>query len=421
MESTAQPTGSIWQNGVFRKMFAAYTMATFGDWLDMLAIMVLIGYVWQAEPVVIALVPVMYALPGVLLGSFAGVIADRWKKVNLMMIADVVAAVLTVGLLFAPSVFWALLLVLLRAFCGVFKIPAHQALTRQVVREDQILQATSMNGIVSQVTKVVGPLLGASLLAVFTPQICISINAVMLFISALILFTMRSNSVNQVSVQEHVAQGSFREDWKVGLLIIVKSRVLFSSLLFTFIGMLVMVLVDSQFLVIMRQYDPENSSLLGWVLSAAGAGAVTSIMLISRAKDIKYGWTLGGGYLLIGCGMGSLGFLEPGMTILLPIAGAFLGGFGFGMSMVAGNFILQKETPADAVGRVFGVQNSITNVTVIVGPPLGGWLVQLMGANTTFLAVSSVSVIVGLIGVLGQKMIWPSQPNYQTGQENVSM
>ncbi|WMT40152.1 MFS transporter [Paenibacillus sp. D2_2] len=155
-----RPQISVWRNRIFTKMYMAYAISSFGDWFDAFAIEILVAFRWRADPMMIALIPVMIALPGILFGSFAGVIADRWKKVKLMMLADLAETLLTISLLFAPGMYWLLPLLALRATMGVFRVPAHQALTHQVVREDQLLKATSYNGLVNQFSKIVGPLLG---------------------------------------------------------------------------------------------------------------------------------------------------------------------------------------------------------------------------------------------------------------------
>ncbi|WP_196765488.1 MFS transporter, partial [Paenibacillus polymyxa] len=92
-----QSTPSIWRNGRFRRMFAAHTAASFGDWFDAIAIQVLVAYRWEADPMMIALIPVVMALPGLLLGSIAGTLADRVHKARLMIVCDAAIALLTLA------------------------------------------------------------------------------------------------------------------------------------------------------------------------------------------------------------------------------------------------------------------------------------------------------------------------------------
>ena len=105
VSTSTGPQTSVWRNRIFTKMYSAYAISSFGDWFDAFAIEILVAFRWRADPLMIALIPVMIALPGILFGSFAGVIADRWKKVNLMMLADAAETLLTIALLFAPGMY----------------------------------------------------------------------------------------------------------------------------------------------------------------------------------------------------------------------------------------------------------------------------------------------------------------------------
>lgn len=121
--SSAESSKSLWTNLQFVRMFIAYSLATFGDWFDALAIQVMVSYRWGADPLIIALIPVCMAVPGILLGSFAGALADRLHKVKIMILCDVITVGLTVAILFAPSPAWLLPLLALRAMMGVFHVP----------------------------------------------------------------------------------------------------------------------------------------------------------------------------------------------------------------------------------------------------------------------------------------------------------
>lgn len=67
-------------NRVYLQVFSAYSLLMLGVFIDMLAIMTIVGFEWEVDPTMIGLIPVAYALPGIIFGSWAGVIADRFRK-----------------------------------------------------------------------------------------------------------------------------------------------------------------------------------------------------------------------------------------------------------------------------------------------------------------------------------------------------
>ncbi|WP_342427429.1 MFS transporter [Paenibacillus sp. FSL L8-0158] len=428
-----QSTPSIWHNGRFRRMFAAHTAASFGDWFDAIAIQVLVAYRWEADPMLIALIPVVMALPGLLLGSIAGTLADRVHKARLMIVCDAAIALLTLAILAVPGPVWLLPLLGLRAAAGVFQMPSQQGLTRTVVASDDLFRATSLNGLVNQASKVAGPLLGAMTLTVLSPQACIILNALLRLCSGLLLWPLRGIgpalvSPDQQAVvaeqqgklathtapeadevkmrEEHVRASRFFNQWREGWAFLWHSRMLLHTLIFGLFGLIAILMIDYQFPTLLRVLAPGNESLLGWLVSAIGAGAVGCMLVLNRLNRISAGWGLGGGYVLVGGAIAALGWAQPGTgwPVLLMI-GAVLG-VGNGLYIITQNYILQAKTPADMVGRVFGIQSTVIGAIMVVSPLAGGVLIRLAGAGTAFVWIGMTVGILGLAGLLLQSVIW---------------
>ncbi|MEK3949881.1 MFS transporter [Paenibacillus sp. FSL H7-0703] len=428
-----QSTPSIWRNGRFRRMFAAHTAASFGDWFDAIAIQVLVAYRWEADPMMIALIPVVMALPGLLLGSIAGTLADRVHKARLMIVCDAAIALLTLAILAVPGPAWLLPLLGLRAAAGVFQMPSQQGLTRAVVASDDLFRATSLNGLVNQASKVAGPLLGAMTLTVLSPQACIILNALLRLCSGLLLWPLRGIGPTLVSTdqqavaagqqgksaahtapeadedkmqEEHVRASRFFNQWREGWAFLWRSRMLLHTLIFGLFGLIAILMIDYQFPTLLRVLAPGNESLLGWLVSAIGAGAVGCMLVLNRLNRISAGWGLGGGYVLVGGAIAALGWAQPGtgLPVLLMI-GAVLG-VGNGLYIITQNYILQAKTPADMVGRVFGIQSTVIGAIMVVSPLAGGVLIRIAGAGTAFVWIGMTVGILGLAGLLLQSVIW---------------
>lgn len=451
-------TSGLLRNRSFRLLFSAHALASLGEWFDAIAIQVLVVYRWGADPMMIALIPVVMALPGLLLSSLAGTLADRLPQARLMMLSDLAAACLTLAVLFAPGVAWLLPLLALRACASVFQLPAQQGLTRVIVPSDQLLQAASWNGLVGQGSKVAGPLLGAMLLVLLSPQLCIALNAVTRLCSAALLWPLRGLSSKQavapsgmMTSDEDRGQGyeqpfgegtciqeqgqsaplqagidadestgqdeeGFLAQWREGWAYIVRTKRLLHTLIFGLFGIMAILMIDYQFATLLRTIYPGNESLVGWLISAIGIGAVAVIMVLNRMNHIGAGWGLGGGYLCIGGAIAVLGVLPPGSPIWLLLVAGVLIGLGNGLYMVTQNYILQSETPAHLVGRIFGIQNTVLGAVMIGAPLAGGVLIQMAGPGLSFLAIGSVVGLLGVSGMLLQSMIWGHEPKTDAGR-----
>jgi len=419
---TSKTPGTLWKNRVFATLFSAYAVASFGEWFDAFAIEILVAFRWHTDPLLIALIPVMMALPGILLGSLAGVAADRWRKVQLMLLADAIETVLTVLILFVPSIYWLLPLIALRSAMGVFRVPAQQSLTRQVVTEDQLLRATSYNGMVNQFSKIAGPLLGAVALTVISPQWCILVNALTRLLSCVLLFRLRHIEGEEGvpggrpkdTVERTANEGdkpNFAAMWKQGWTVLLRRRILLATFTVNVAVLLAIQMVNFQFPTLYREIAPHNESLLGWMVSATGVGAVITMLALNRLGNLRYGWGIGSGIALVGAAVGCMGLLTSDSPEIWSVILGLVIGIGNGLFFVTNNYALQKETPEGMIGRIFGIRNMSASLIMVVSPLLGGTLIRELGVGRVFLYMGILVLAIGVICLLVQRIFWPSGRN----------
>ncbi|PWK15796.1 putative MFS family arabinose efflux permease [Tumebacillus permanentifrigoris] len=410
MEKTGTAPRSLWKNKIFTRMFVSYSISSFGDWFDMTALMILFSYTWHANSFLVALVPISYAVPSIALGQLAGVYADRWKKIQLMINTDLIRAVLTVALIFTGNPYWALPIMFLRATASVFNTPAQQALLRTSVPEEQLMKASAMIGMVMQISKVAGPLLGSILIALVSIKLCLVINAISFFISAVLLMTVGKVSEEGLSTPTPTeTKPSLLQSWQEGWKTLFTIRMLYMSFAFYLVGFFTLQMVDSQFGILLREVVPGSETLLGYVISTVGFGMFTVGGILTGIKNIKsYGWTLSLGCLLTGLSFGGFGMFELGGPILWIYLCAFLGGLGVGLTIIGFSFLRQKETPPEMMGRITGITNSLTSAVVIIGPMVGGVMIGALGVSTAFQITGLVMLCVGVLGVLFKRLIWGS-------------
>src|SRR5690625_1620602 len=313
MENKAAAKMSIWKNRTYLMLFSSYAISTFGKFFDMLAVILMISFVWEAEPWMIGLIPIAYALPHALFSQFAGVYIDKNKKVKVMLLADLLTAILTVALIFTYNPWVMLGVILIRSSFTVVHFPAQQALVRQIVHPDLILKAVTLNGTVNQLSKIIGPFLGASIAAAFSPRMSFIVYAAALLVSVCILLFIRHVDTSEAAVTleaEQEGNNAFWKTWGNGWRIMLKSKVIIASFSFAFIAFMSIQLVDAQFAVITRELFPAQSgglirkklpgnqfavitrelfpdqpSALGWMMSSVGLGSVGIIICLNRLKS----------------------------------------------------------------------------------------------------------------------------------------
>jgi MFS transporter, DHA3 family, macrolide efflux protein len=398
---------SIWKDQNFIKFFSANALSNLGNWFDFIAVLILFRYTWNPDPMLIAMIPVMYAIPSTLFGQLAGVFVDRKDKLRILIYSDWIRGCLTLLLVFVSSPIVALFVLLLRNTVGVVGTPAQQGLVRNIVDEENLMKAVTINGSLLQLVKVVGPLLGGSVSGVFSPDISIGINSVAFILSGIILsrIALRNNENNEGTTPD--VHAHFFRSWREGWEIVFKNRILLASILYGMVITLTIQMIDAQLVTLFSEVFPNKTEMTGWTISAIGVGSLLVILVLTKLDTIEsYGWFFGTGSLLIGVMTGGLGFLDHQSTSMVAISFAFIGGIGTGITFTAVNYMIQKEPPTEAIGRVSGIVDSTLSILFIAGPLLGGVLIHHFGVLHVFRWIGVVLILIGTVGIIMRKVIW---------------
>jgi len=393
-------------------MFLSYAISAIGNWFDVMAVLVLFSFTWEESPFMVSLVPLTYAVPSILFGQAAGVWVDRSSKLRLMILSDWVRFGLTVLLLFAPEAWTMLAVLFLRSLAANVQMPAQTSLTRHAVAEEHLLQASSLFGLVFNLGKVIGPLLGSGLIAVASPQWCIGVNAACFLISAVLLMMIGKIPEDEPAVQAKAKDGTAASGlgaWKEGWAVLLTKRSLAASTMYFLVGMFVIQIVDAQFGILIREARPEEPELVGWIMSSVGIGAALYAFTLGRKKEIaSYGTYLGLGSILMGGAFAMMWLVEVAPLWVICLCGA-VAGIGVGMVFTLFSYICQVEPPKEMVGRVNGITNSLSSLVIVVAPLLGSVLVEEFGVMETYEWTGLALVAVGVLGLVFQKWIWGSR------------
>ncbi|QKS73036.1 MFS transporter [Paenalkalicoccus suaedae] len=401
MKNKTLPT--LWNNKPFLRIFSSYTVSMFGRWFDMVAIMILFSFVWQLDPLYVALIPVAYALPHALLSQFVGQFVDRFNNITLMAYADICTAILTIFLIFAPNHLVALPLILMRAAVTVIHFPAQQSLIKHIVQEQHIVKAVTWNGTVNELSKVLGPFIGGILAGYFSPGLCIFIGACAYFFSALIIIQLRKRSEFQKpdAASHPHSNVSFWKSWKDGWVAVLRNYKLKWFFGISLVGLMAIQMMDVQVTVLLRSVAPDRPELIGWVMSGSGFGALSAIIIINQMNTVRfYGVLLGISYVLLGAGFIGFGWLYLGVPTYIPVLFGIIAGGGIGLFTIAISVTIQRETSKENIGRISGIYNSISNTVVVTAPLIGGLIVSVWSANVIYLNIGMFLLIGGFFAML---------------------
>lgn len=162
-----------------------------GDWFSLLAVVALLREVRGSDPAALSGFFILKLLPFFVAGPLAGVLADRFSRKAIMILADLARALLVVGLLAAPLVVHTVevvyALVLLQVLCSGFFEPARSAAVPQLVPDHHLSAANALGAMMWSVVFAVGAALGGVVTEWFGWRVALAIDAATYIVSALLI------------------------------------------------------------------------------------------------------------------------------------------------------------------------------------------------------------------------------------------
>lgn len=370
---------------------------------------------------VLATASLVGLLPQVFLAPLAGALVDRWNRRIVMIVADTMIALTTLGLaaLFLTGIvqIWHVyLLMFLRSLGGGFHWTAMQASTSLMVPKEHLSRIQGLNQMLNGAMNIGSAPLGALLLSLLPMQniLAIDVFTAMFSILPLIFIILPQPSRTEQSVDE--AQPSVWADLKAGMryiwawpgLMIIMVMATLLNFLLTPASALVPILVSKHF--------GGGAFELAWVESAWGFGVLAGGLLLSAWGGFRRRiLTTMLGLLIMGIGMALIGFMPPS-AFWLTVGMYFV--VGAMNPMVNGPLfaVVQAAVAPEMQGRVFTLLLSAAGAMSPLSLIIAGPVADRLGVQSWFVVGGIITVLVGLSGFFIPAVMNIEQGNGNTDQ-----
>ena len=181
----------------FRLYFIGQLISVSGTWMQSLAqgwlVLQLTG-----SSVDLGFAIALQYVPMLLFGTYGGLVADRHEKRRILYCTQVTAGLLALGLgllvtTHHASVGAVYVLASLLGVVNLFDVPARQAFVQEMVGRDLIANAVSLNSVLMNSGRLIGPGIAAAFIAIAGTAVCFYANAVSYLAVLAALVLMRSS------------------------------------------------------------------------------------------------------------------------------------------------------------------------------------------------------------------------------------
>lgn len=376
------------QHRNFRLFWIGQTVSLIGTWMQSMAI----G--WLAlelsnSALLVGLVAAASSLPILLFSLHAGVIVDRVDKLRTVRICQILLAV-EAGVLWWFTVSghitieWLVALAAINGLIGSLEIPARQSLVIDLVGRQELPGAIALNSSGFNLARVIGPGIGALIIARAGIAACFGVNAISYLAVLIGLFMIRlprqAIAITTVSPLDGIREGLrfMRDTPSVNGL--MKVITVFSVLGIPFLTLMPVVARDRLHL---------GAGGYGLLLACVGVGGLLGALGLAATGD-----RVSRGRLLR---MASLGFallLIAFSFVRNPIVACVLL-LGIGFAMIVNNALcnamLQHLVPDHLRGRMMAAYSLVVvGVSQVFGAFLAGSLAESFGVSVAIGGTATV-------------------------------
>jgi len=331
--------------------------------------------------------------PLLVLAPWGGLLADRFDKRRILMGTQAGFGLLALGLFAliaadAIALWMVYALSLLTGVVHAFDNPTRQSFYVEMVGEDGITNAVSLNSAAFTGARIVGPAVAGLLISAFGIEWPFLIDGVSYLAMIGALAAMRPEElIPQRRAERRRGQlvDGLRYVWSTPNL---RRPLLVLAVVFT---------VSFQFLVLVpllaeRVFDGDAGTF-GVLSAVAGVGSFAGAMTMANRAPRPT-------YLLLGIfgtafGIGLL-VIAAAPTLLVAVLLMVPLGFVTMAFMITGNTMLQTNARPEARGRVMALYGVVFLGSTPIGSPVVGWFAEHVGVRQGFVLTGAVAVVTGM-------------------------
>ncbi|WP_230419410.1 MFS transporter [Catenulispora pinistramenti] len=341
----------------------------------------------------LGLVVALQTLPVLLFGPYGGVVADRADKQRLMVILQSAMGVqaLVLGLLtvFGSVKFWEVCaLAVALGMNNAFENATRQSFVREMVGRDELRNAITLNSVMVNAARAVGPAVGGILIAVVGIGICFLLNAAS-FVAVVASLLRMDRSQLQPSPPTPRARGQLREGLRYAA---ATPTIAIPLAMMGLVGLLAYEFQVSLPVFVERTFH-GGSVAFGVITSAMGIGAVIGgLFTAARGRTGLRPMMIAA----VGFGVSMLGAAYA-PVFALSCAVMLLVGWASVSFIAIGNSTIQLTSDPEKRGRMIALWQVAFQGTTPIGGPLVGWVIAMSDPRSG-LAVGGVSCLVAAAG-----------------------
>ena len=383
----------IFSRSQFSVLWWSGTLSSFGDWATLFASVALASYLGSegGNSELTAVIPIVARIIPALMSSFAGILADRFNKKNVMIICDLSRMVIVLGLFFTTTLFQLFLINFLSEIFSLIRQPSRESVVPEVVNDEYLVKANSLFtvgtyfslplaslafGVISDNSLIEGIVSYGN---GWNGSVIFVIDSVTFLISSFLLLYLKTDSPYKNIKKQSNVLGDLREGLNY-FLSVQELRTVTKCISLSLVGAGALFVLGNTYLTESLKF---TQSSFGFMIASFGFGIVFTMVILSYfvTSFSRIPFFIGISMVLTGLSLLFAFNSSEFSTILFFI---FISGIGSGSVYLLTISYLQSTTDKNLRGRVFGNFYTIGRLSILLSLFISGFVANFINQYFEF-------------------------------------
>ena len=392
---------SLFRNQSFLFFFTSRSVSLLGDAIHQIALAVMV-YQWTQSAKSLGYAMFFLMAPKVFFGLLSGPVADRMDRKKIMIAVDFYRAAAVALIPFVPSVEYLYALMATLSAAESFYNTARISFVPSMLKnENELVSGNSLLQTATTITMIVGPAIGGAIVAAAGTTAAFFIDALTFFAAALLIIFMPDCARERSS--EEGKSASALTDIRDGFYYLVRD----SAILFiTIINSLILgsIFLTSSLTVVIAERitsadGHQAARALSYIISMSGIGSLCGGLLLPLiALRISAKNLIIGGFFLATLELFCFALTRNLYIILFAVT---ISNICFVIASVTSTTQLQLRIKEAYRGRVLSIYGVITALIVAIAVAGGGWLCDVFGVESVYLAAGFICIMTSVLAWIG--------------------
>ena len=383
----------IFSKSQFSVLWWSGTLSSFGDWATLFASVALASYLGSegGNSELTAVIPIVARIIPALMSSFAGILADRFNKKNVMIICDLSRMVIVLGLFFTTTLIQLFLINFLSEIFSLIRQPSRESVVPEVVDNEYLVKANSLFtvgtyaslplaslafGVISDNSLIEGIVSYGN---GWNGSVIFVIDSVTFLISSFLLLYLRTDSPNKNIEKQSNVLGDLKEGLNY-FLSVQELRTVTTSISLSLVGAGALFVLGNTYLTESLKF---TQSSFGFMIASFGFGIIFTMVILSYfvTSFSRIPFFIGISMVITGLSLLFAFNSSEFSTILFFI---FISGIGSGSVYLLTISYLQSTTDKNLRGRVFGNFYTIGRLSILLSLFISGFAANFINQYFEF-------------------------------------